>query len=184
MCLKTLFHVYQEIRLRIIITILLLAKHWIQPNYLWTGQFIHRQLYSSENKQTVTILINVSKTQRHLESKKMYSLIPLYKSSKTSKIKLYPRINTSREHRVSPDNSSRQLLALCPVTIPELTAGQGAQLPSFWPGSHCGSFPLDRAGSRVNTIITWDGLPWERRVLLPGEQRTMSTYILLVALCI
>ena len=89
MCLKTLFHVYQEIRLRIIITILLLAKHWIQPNYLWTGQFIHRQLYSSENKQTVTILINVSKTQRHLESKKMYSLIPLYKSSKTSKIKLY-----------------------------------------------------------------------------------------------
>ena len=96
----------------------------------------------------------------------------------------YPRINTSREHRVPPDNSSRQLLALCPVTIPELTAGQGAQLPSFWPGSHCGSFPLDRAGSRVNTIITWDGLPWERRVLLPGEQRTMSTYILLVALCI
>lgn len=94
----------------------------------------------------------------------------------------YPRINTSREQSVSTDNSSRQLLALCPVTIPELIAVQGAQLPSFWPGSHCESFPVDRVGSRVNPIIIWDGFPWERRVLLPGEQRTMSTYILLVAL--
>lgn len=87
---ETLFHVYQQIRLRIIGTILLLlARHWIQPNYLWTGQFIHRQLYSSENKWTVTTLTNVSKTQTHLEWKKIYSLIPLYKSSNTSKIKLY-----------------------------------------------------------------------------------------------
>lgn len=52
---ETLFHVYQEVRLRIIRTILLLlAKHWIQPNYLWTGQFTHRQLYSSEHEWTVT----------------------------------------------------------------------------------------------------------------------------------
>lgn len=86
----------------------------------------------------------------------------------------YPRINTSREQRVSlTDNSSRQAPWHC-VQWPFLNwlLSKGHSYPPSGQ-AHIVSLSLwIELGAGVNPIILWDGFPWERRGSIARRARS------------